>query len=354
MPNRSGIASMSLGRPWIHDLPTKLQQAAHYGFEGIELFYEDLHCYAQTVFKGCLTSAARSVREICNSRRLAIICLQPFSFYDGLLDRAEHERLVSEKLPLWFTLAHILETDLIQVPANFLPLDLQTGRPRTTGDTMVIVADLQRIADLGLRQSPPIRFAYEALCWSNHVDTWEASWEVVQRVNRPNFGICLDTFNIAGRVYADPASPTGKTPHADRDMRTTIARLLRTVDPKKVFFVQIVDGERLSAPLDYAHEFYVEGQPCRMSWSRNARLFPFEQDRGGYLPVLDIARAIFELGFEGWVSLELFSRTLADPDPKTPAEHARRGMESWKKLLRELQHGHVCQESAATAIQHHL
>lgn len=219
----------------------------------------------------------------------------------------------------------------------------------------VIVSDLQELADKGLEHADKdlglgnIRFVYEALAWSNHVDTWEKSWDVVRRVDRPNFGICLDTFNIAGRVYADPAHPSGKrTPGADEDLEASIRRL-RDAMPEireKLFYVQIVDGERLWLPLDEKHPYYVPGQPARMSWSRNARLFAFEEDRGGYLPVLDLAKVILgreggddgndEGGFEGWVSLELFSRTLADPDSKTPRDHALRGRVSWKKLVKAL------------------
>ncbi|KAL1956994.1 hypothetical protein VTO42DRAFT_6483 [Malbranchea cinnamomea] len=349
MPNRPAIGSMSLGRPWVHDLPGKLREAARHGFQGIELFYEDLECLAHTVHGGCILSAARHTRQLCDSLQLAVVNLQPFSFYEGLLDRRLHDRLLNEKLPLWFCLANILGTDLIQVPSNFLLPDRTTGAVQTTGDLSVIVADLQQLADRGLRQSPPIRFAYEALAWGNHVDTWEQCWDIVQRVDRPNFGICLDTFNLAGRVYADPASPTGKTPDADAALRASISRLPTTVDPAKIFFLQVVDGERLATPLDESHDFHVPGQPPRMSWSRNARLFPFEEDRGGYLPVVDVARAFFATGFEGWVSLELFSRTLANPHPDTPREHARRGIESYRKLERALK----LDESSPTAVQQH-
>jgi 4-hydroxyphenylpyruvate dioxygenase len=73
-----------------------------------------------------------------------------------------------------------------------------------------------------------------------------------------------------------------------------------------------------------------------MNWSRNARLFPCEEDRGGYLPVLRIAEAFFGIGFTGWVSLELFSRTCADKDPRVPGEHAERGMESWRRVVAAL------------------
>ncbi|KAE8145774.1 xylose isomerase-like protein [Aspergillus avenaceus] len=336
MPNRLGIASMSLGRPGIHDLPSKLHQAALHGYQGIELFFDDLDHLANLLFKGDHIAAAHHVRQLCDTLHLSIICLQPFFHYEGLLDRTEQQRLLNEKLPKWFELSRILGTDLIQIPSNFLPAD-SNGQPRTTGDRATIVSDLQAIADKGLQQTPPIRFVYESLAWANHINKWEDCYEVVERVNRPNFGMCLDTFNIAGCVYADPTHPTGKTPNADADLRNSIAHLRARVDVSKVFYVQIVDGERLTAPLDESHPFHVSGQPARMNWSRNARLFAFEEERGGYLPVLDVAKAFFDIGFEGWVSLELFSRTLADPDPSTPRAHARRGRDSWKKLVAALE-----------------
>lgn len=336
MPNRLGIASMSLGRPGIHDLPNKLHQAALHGYSGIELFFDDLSHLANTSHAGDVLAAAQHVHSLCLSLNLSIICLQPFAFYEGLLDRSQTEHLLSEKLPFWFRVARILDTDLIQIPSNFLPADPETGESRTTGDRDIIVADLQRAADLGLQQSPPFRFVYEALAWGNHVDTWEAAYEIVEAVDRPNLGICLDTFNLAGRVYADPASPSGKTAHADEELRASLTRLRERVDVQKVFYLQVVDGERLQTPLTDRHEWHDAAQPSRMSWSRNARLFAFEEDRGGYLPVLDVARAFFDTGFEGWVSLELFSRTLADPDPATPMRHAQRGYESWRKLVKAL------------------
>ena len=64
----------------------------------------------------------------------------------------------------------------------------------------MIVGDLGKLADLSLQQDPQICFVYENLCWSTHIDTWEKVWEVVRRVDRPNFGLCLPTFNIAGIV----------------------------------------------------------------------------------------------------------------------------------------------------------
>jgi 4-hydroxyphenylpyruvate dioxygenase len=73
-----------------------------------------------------------------------------------------------------------------------------------------------------------------------------------------------------------------------------------------------------------------------MNWSRNARLFAFEE--GGYLPVMDVLRTIIEgLRYTGWVSMELFSRTMGEPGEEVPAEHARRAAEAWKKVQREIE-----------------
>lgn len=338
---RPAITSLSLGRAPIHELPNKLQQAASHGFEGIELFYEDLEYLARDLpgglQRGNLLKAASQVKDICVALGLEILNLQPFWFYEGLLDRAEHYRLLSEKLPLWFEICHTLNTHTILIPSNSLPPNTHTGKPQTTGNLDVIISDLQDLAVLGLKESPPVQFAYESLAWGNHVNTWDQSWEIVMKVNQPNFGICLDTFNIAARVYADPALPTGIAPNGDADLRASIFRLVRTVNVNKIFSVQIADGERLSSPLIEGHEWHVKSQPSRMSWSRNARLFPYEHDRGAYLPVGDIIRALLDLGFEGWMSMEIFSCVLANPNPKTPEELAKRGIASWKELIKELQ-----------------
>jgi 4-hydroxyphenylpyruvate dioxygenase len=111
--------------------------------------------------------------------------------------------------------------------------------------------------------------------------------------------------------------------------------MVRRVDIKKVFYIQVVDAEKMRSPLVEGHAFYAEDQPARMSWSRNARLFAFEE--GGYLPVLDVTKAIIQgLGYKGWVSMELFSRTMNEPGSEVPKEHARRAREAWEKLEKEI------------------
>jgi len=335
------IASMSLGRAWVQNFEKKIKAAADSGFRGIEIFYEDLeHLVDSSATSGGqkssptppqLLAAATKVRNICDENKLTIIGLQPFLFYEGLKDRQQHDRLI-EKLHVWFDIVDILGTDIIQIPANFLP------KEQITGDMEVIVADMSKVADLGLKREKPIRFAYENLCWSTYIDTWEAVWEVVRRVDRPNFGMCLDTFNIAGRIWADPSSPTGMVEDAEAALTASLTRLVEEVDVKKVFYIQVVDAERVDPPLDQKHPYHADGQPSRMSWSRNARCFIYETDRNAYLPVERVARAIIEgLGYEGYVSMELFSRTLSDSASDVPESHAQRGMQAWNKFTKALE-----------------
>jgi 4-hydroxyphenylpyruvate dioxygenase len=334
MSYKQAIASMSLGRAWVHKLIPKLDAASSNNFAGIEILYEDLEYLAreqsntENPAKEALISAARSIKNLCQERNLTIIGLQPFLHYEGLIDRKEHASRI-EKLDIWFQIVKALGTDIIQIPANFLPSS------QCTGDLDIVVKDLQEVADLGLKQTPVIKFAYENLCWSTHFDTWESGWDIVSRVDRPNFGLCLDTFNIAGRVYADPASASGKTPNADEDLRKSLAELVKKVDVRKVFYIQVVDAEKMREPLVKGHAFYAENQPARMSWSRNARLFAGEE--GGYLPVMDVTRAIIEgLGYRGWVSMELFSRTMSMEGEHVPGEHARRAGQAWRRVEEEI------------------
>lgn len=123
---------MSLGRAWVHELPEKLKQASEAGFEGIEIFYEDLeylaaNTYGDNTQKENLLKAAQDIRDLCEANKLTIIGLQPFLFYGGLIDRQEHaSRIV--KLKVWFEIVKILGTDIIQIPSNFLQEGISVSR----------------------------------------------------------------------------------------------------------------------------------------------------------------------------------------------------------------------------------
>ncbi|KAI5477382.1 hypothetical protein MNV49_006449 [Pseudohyphozyma bogoriensis] len=159
---------------------------------------------------------------------------------------------------------------LLQVPANFR-LD-----PGITGDQDKIVADLQELADVGAKESPPIRFVYEAMCWSTFNYTWQQGWDIVQRVDRPNVGCVLDAFHIGGWEYADPTAPTCERPDAQQRVQKSLNELVKLVPGDRIFYIQLCDAERLDIPLSplgatepSSSPYHVEGQQPRMSWSRN-------------------------------------------------------------------------------------
>jgi 4-hydroxyphenylpyruvate dioxygenase len=121
--------------------------------------------------------------------------------------------------------------------------------------------------------------------------------------------VCLDAFNIAGRVWGDPVSSTGKTSNVDADLAVWLRRLVDDVDLSKLFYIQVVDMERMDMPPVKSHPYHVEGNPARTNWSRNARACMYETDKGAYLPSEDVAKLIIHrLGYKVWVSIELLSR----------------------------------------------
>ncbi|OAR00981.1 hypothetical protein LLEC1_02065 [Akanthomyces lecanii] len=326
---------MSLGRAFAgHSMQHKLDMAQKYGFRGIELFYEDLEHVAKTMpgqsSATRLLAAARQVRQWCDHRKLEIICLQPFMDFGGLLDRKEQKKNLAT-IELWVELALILGTDLILFPSSFL------SATQLSDDMTILIQVFQGAADVGLKQTPTVRFAFEALCWGTRVSAWEDSWRIVSAVNRPNFGLCVDTFNIAGGIFADPAAVNGCTGNADAAVEQSMERLMSQVDPSKIFLVQVADAERLERPLNERHAFYNAKQPARMSWSRNCRLFYGEEHLGGYLPVKRILQTVFHgLGYRGWMSFEVFHRKLAESDDTVPEYFAARATRSWAKLVRDL------------------
>jgi 4-hydroxyphenylpyruvate dioxygenase len=334
MPHKPAISSMSLGRASVHDFTKKMNEAIRHGFRAIELFFEDLQTYAVQTFgddsKFNQTKAAYDIRAICGVRKIKIMCLQPFLNYEGLRDRVAHKAAINN-MSHWIKLAQILDTDLISIPSSFLPED------EINGEIDTIVKDLIEVAELGEAVSPPIRFAYKSLAWGTYINTWQQCWDIVKRVNKPNFGICLDTFNIAARIYADPTAKSGKLLDADAAIKASMEELVKTVDVKKIFYVQVVDAEKLEHPLVPGHPFYSPSQPARMSWSKNCRLFYGEREfeKEPYLPIDVICNAIFRrLKYEGWISQELFNRCMADPDPEMPRKLAFRATISTGKLVR--------------------
>ncbi|KAH7111735.1 sugar phosphate isomerase [Dactylonectria estremocensis] len=333
MPLLPAIASPSLGNANVHSIDEKLKQASIHGFKLIEIVEQDLLVQARKLEGGVTDSnqveAAKYVKSLCNKEGIKPFVLQPFCFYEGLLDRREHEAKI-DKLKLWMELAKVLDVQVVQVPSNWL-------REGTTGDIDVIVKDLVEMAEIGLQQDPVVSFAYEAVAWGTPIDTWEGAWDVVKRVNKPNFGLCLDTYHIVARVWGDPTIPGCKVSTGDIDLQRSMVRLVKDVDVEKIFYVQLGDAERLNQLLIAGHPFYSKEQLPRMSWSRNARLFAFEATEDGCLPLEPVVDAVMKgLKYKGFISMETFSKKLFDDDPEIPKLYAAKAMKSWNEMVKRL------------------
>jgi hypothetical protein len=176
-------------------------------------------------------------------------------------------------------------------------------------------------------------------------------------VDRPNAGLCLDTFQIAGAEWADPCTSSGMI--EDRGLQqklemnfaASLIELANTVPAEKIYLLQISDAYKLSVPMkpDAENEKGEligqsgEGLRARGRWSHDYRPYPFN---GGYLPVTQVAKAVLSTGFRGWFSMEVFD---SGPDKKAgPGTGQREGMsedemkafckgamESHKRLLDE-------------------
>lgn len=196
-----------------------------------------------------------------------------------------------------------------------------------------------------------MRLAYENWCWSTHAPTWKAVWDIVRDVDRPNVGLCLDTFQIAGSEWADPSTASGLREPADQpfseaelqaQFRASLDELTRCVPADRIYVLQISDAYKPQPqlrPQQLARYTAVDGSSSsglrpKERWSHDFRPMPYD---GGYLPVEEVARAVLQTGFRGWVSMEIFD---GGPDGRGRKydvfEYAKQSMQHMQRLLGRL------------------
>ncbi|MFG1927044.1 TIM barrel protein [Cryptosporangium sp. NPDC048952] len=260
---RTDIATVCLSGT----LEDKLVAAADAGFDGVEIFEPDLIASP---------SSPGDVRVLCRDLGLSIDLYQPFRDLDSVdpsqfaanLRRAERK----------FDVMQELGTDTVLVCSS-------VGADAVTDDALLAsqLGELaSRAADRGLR------IAYEALAWGAHVNTYEHSWDVVQRADHPALGVCLDSFHILSKG-SDPAGIAG-------------------IPGSKIFFLQLADAPHLSMDV--------------LQWSRHHRLFPGQ----GAFDLPAFLRPVLTAGYAGPLSLEVFNDVFRQADPGPTAVDARRSL----------------------------
>ncbi|UYF99875.1 MULTISPECIES: bifunctional sugar phosphate isomerase/epimerase/4-hydroxyphenylpyruvate dioxygenase family protein [unclassified Halomonas] len=268
----SSIATVCLSG----SLEEKVDAIAEAGFEGLELFENDLTAF---------TGSPREAGELIRSRGLRLVTLQPFRDFEGLegrarqqaFDRAEHK----------FDLMQELGTDLLMA-CSTTRADSLPGLSRAADD-------YRELGERAARRQ--LRVAFEALAWGRHIHDYRDSWEVVRRAAHPNVGLVLDTFHIFSR-------------------QTELGTIGR-IPGDNIFLVQTADAPRLS--MDH------------LSWSRHYRCFPGQ----GELQMDAFMEMLQETRYDGPLSHEIFNDVFRMGHSD---QTARDGLRSYH-LLRSMQNG---------------
>jgi len=194
------------------------------------------------------------------------------------------------------------------------------------------VTDLRELADMLAQNN--FRLAYENWCWSTHAPGWKDVWQIVSAIDRPNVGLCLDTFQTAGSEWADPRTQSGLIEGVPEDVlrknfAASMDELARTVPAGKIYLLQISDAYKVSPPLE---DTTIAGLRPRGRWSHDFRPMPYD---GGYLPIEDVAKAVLKTGFRGWFSMEIFDHGRQGKGKKYEMDaFAKQAMENMQKLLK--------------------
>ncbi|KAI3614293.1 4-hydroxyphenylpyruvate [Moniliophthora roreri] len=362
------IASLSLGSNLHHDLPTKIRVASKLGYAGIEIFMPDFEAFVEEVRQGShrdlfdstsdIASSpidqleylcAEIIHTLCSTHDLRIPLIQPLRNFENF---STEQDLFSalRGAERWFRLMQPMHCDLVLVCSNYVPPPYPIMETYTL--EMYLDAQVEAFRKLGeLAERYGVKVGYEPLAWGTVVDNWEQIWEVVKRVNRPNVGVILDSFNILGNQYADPLEPScirrGQTLN---DMLRSLEKMSRTIPGERIFFYQIADAIRPNEICGDSQEM-----PRRMKWSRACRVFPCESPVAssstsihdhtnppsgylGFLPVVQMTSLIHHtMEYRGWWSLEVFNTSLQDSDEGCTWRHGRRGVDGLLKLWEEVQ-----------------
>ncbi|AQS66533.1 bifunctional sugar phosphate isomerase/epimerase/4-hydroxyphenylpyruvate dioxygenase family protein [Streptomyces pactum] len=260
---RTSIATVSLSG----SLTEKLTAASLAGFDGVEIFENDLLASPLT---------PEEIRARCADLGLTIDLYQPMRDVEALpeeefgraLRRARHK----------FELMRRLGADTVLVCSSV--------SPHAVDDDALAAEQLGRLADLA--RDHGIRVAYEALAWGRHISTYDHAWQVVESAGHPALGTCLDSFHILSR---------GSDPEGIGD-----------IPGDKIFFLQLADAPLLAMDV--------------LQWSRHYRCFP---GQGGF-DVAGLLRHVLRAGYDGPLSLEVFNDVFRQSEAGPTAVDARRSL----------------------------
>ncbi len=159
-------------------LEDKLAAAAAAGFDGVEIFENDLI--------QCALSPAE-VHTLCADLGLAVDLYQPFRDFEAVPPDVFRRNL--RRAQRKFDVMAQLGTDTLLVCSSV--------SPDAVDDDDLAAEQLHALAERAADRG--IRIAYEALAWGRFVDTYDHSWRIVRRAGHPALGVCLDSFHVLSK-----------------------------------------------------------------------------------------------------------------------------------------------------------
>ncbi|KAI0967816.1 3-dehydroshikimate dehydratase [Xylaria arbuscula] len=323
----TSYATCSIGHKATHTLLEKLKAISAAGFDGIELSMPDILSYGKQL-RGkepdaadydALVEIGKAIRAQTEEHNLKILMLQPFANLEGWAKGSKEREDAFARAKGWMRIMEAVGTDMLQVGSS--------DAEGISTDFDELAADLAELADLCAEKG--FRIAYENWCWATAAPNWKDVWIIVRKADRPNLGLCLDTFQSGGGEWADPTTASGLLGHAELGgrWRDSLKELAAFVPAEKIYLLQISDAYRMNPPL--ADKKDESGLRPRGQWSHDYRPLPFD---GGYLPVQEFLDAVLATGFRGWLSVEVFDGRGKDKYDDM-GDYSKRAMRSLHKLL---------------------
>jgi sugar phosphate isomerase/epimerase len=249
-PDKFGMDTITLAG----GLDAKLAAVKAAGFTQIMLLARDLTNYAEGEKAAVVAVKASGLR---------VTGLQVLRDFEGLEGHLHDYKIDVAKAMLQMAR---------DVGATLLLICSSTSQ-HATSDAERVVADLRKLSMLALPLG--VRVAYEALSWGKHVNVMSQSIDMVNAVDRANFGLGVDSFHILAT-----------------DSNTDC---LDQIAPEKIFFVQLADFMWQET----------RTREEKIDTARHYRVFPGEGVHSDQ--VVALTARLDDMGYRGDYSFEVFN-----------------------------------------------
>lgn len=257
------------------DLATDIEAAGAAGFDYVEIWAAKLREFLKT-------SSVADLKKLIEENNLepySINSIEHITFRND----ADYRKIQAECEELSRVAAEINCPYIVVVPGK---LPENATKEEITEESVRV---LNELADISAKYN--VGLAFEFLGQTDcSVQTLDFCKEIVEKVNRENVGLVIDTFHF----YAGNSS----------------FEAIETLDPKKLFIFHINDAE------DMPRETLTDAH----------RLYPGT----GILPIREIKQRFDKIGYDRMVSIEIFRPEYWTQDP---FEVARKAKAATEKVL---------------------